>query len=111
MSKRLLIVAFCILFLPMLASISPSKNSDVSGSAMVAFAGHSTAGGGPCTCGCPDCICDPGEIPKCYGMNRVATTSDDKLPGDRKPSGGLDYATGAMMLALALFVWLRLRAS
>jgi hypothetical protein len=110
MSKRLIVVAFCILFLPMLASISPNKNSDASGPAVVAFAGHSTAGGEACTCGCPNCICDSGETPNCTHTNGAAGQPNDKLPGRRTPSSQADYGTGALMVALALMVWLRLRA-
>jgi hypothetical protein len=111
MSKRLFVVAFCILFLPMLASTSHSKNANVSGPAMVAFAGHTSPGGEACfPCGCSStCRCDSGEQPGLC-INRATPPSDDKLPGRGTPSSNADYGTGALILALALMFWLRLRA-
>jgi hypothetical protein len=110
MSKRLFVIAFCILFLPMLASTSHRKHSNVSGPAMVAFAGHTQQGGAPCTCGCQECICDPGETPNCPRTNGAVGQPNDKLPGRGTPSSQADYGTGALMVALALMFWLRLRA-
>ena len=109
MSKRLLIVAFCILFLPMLASTSHNKNSVASGPAVVAFAGHTSPGGEACTCGCPPCVCDPGETPHCGQTNGAVEQPNDKLPGRGTPSLQTDYGTGALIVALALMFWLRLR--
>ena len=113
MSKKMLLVAFCILFLPMLASTSHSKNSSVSSPAVVAYAGHAQPGGEACSpCGgCTRCICYPGEdssAPPC--TNQAITPSDDKLSGRGTPSPNADYGTGALIVALALMFWLRLRA-
>jgi hypothetical protein len=110
MSKRLFVIALCILFLPMLASISPCENSNVSGPALVAFAGHAQPGGESCTCGCPNCSCYPGEQPTCPNTNGVVGQPNDKLSGRGTPSSQVDYGTGVLVLALTLFVWLRLRA-
>jgi hypothetical protein len=104
------VVTFCILFLPVLAATSHRKHSNVSSSAMVAFAGHSQSGGGACTCGCQDCICDPGEPPTCIRTNGAVGQPNDKLPGRGTPSSQADYGTGALIVALALMFWLRLRA-
>ena len=107
----MLLIAFCIFCLPMIAVTS--HNNNVGGSASyAAFAGHSGQGGRSCTCGCPNCICDPGEPFQVCGQMVVApvTTPDDTPSKKGKPSSDLDYGTGAMILALALFVWLRLRS-
>ena len=110
MSKRLIVVAFCILILPMLASMSHIKNSDAAGTAMVAFAGHIQPGGAACTCGTAGCSCDPGELPARALNDGVTSQPDDKTLASKTPSSEADYGTGALLLALALLVWLRLRA-
>jgi hypothetical protein len=110
MSKKMFVVAFCILFLPMLASTSHSKNSNVSSSAVVAFAGHTQPGGEACTCGCLYCTCDPGETPRCGNTNGTVGQPNDKLSSRGTPSSQADYGTGALIVALALMFWLRLRA-
>lgn len=110
MSKRLFVVALCILFLPILASIFPSENSTVSGPAIVAFAGHAQPGGEACTCGCPNCVCFPGETATCPHTNGTVGQPNDKLSGRQTPSSQVDYGTGVLILALTLVVWLRLRA-
>jgi len=110
MSKRLFVVALCILFLPMLASISHNKNSSVTSPAIVVFAGHTLQGGSPCTCGCPDCVCEPGESATCARTNGAVGQPNDNLPSRGKPSSQGDYGTGVLILTLALIVWLRLRA-
>jgi hypothetical protein len=92
----------------MLASILSSTNPQVAGPAMVAFAGHTLMGGEACTCGCPNCICDSGESPNC-SMAAADRKTDDMTLDDKKPTSDADYGTAAMVLALALFVWLRLR--
>jgi hypothetical protein len=110
MSKRLVVVAFCILFLPMLASTSHSKNSSISSPAVVVFAGHTQPGGEACSpCGgCSRCGCDPGE--QGAPCTNQTTPSDDKLSGRGTPSSQADYGTVALIVALALMFWLRLRA-
>ena len=109
MLKRLLLVAFCILFLPVLVSLSHSKSAQVAGPAAVAFAGHSNMGGEGCTCGCPGCICDPGESPSCAGTTAANGQSDDMTLGDKTPTPEANYGAAALFVALALSVWLRLR--
>jgi len=76
--------------------------------ATVAFAGHTIEGNFCSPCGTETCFCDVGE--------RSAKPAPNGSPNDR---GGrakrvhvadLDLGTGALLLALALFVWSRLRA-
>ena len=110
MSKRLFVVAFCILFLPMLVSMSPMKNSNAVGTAMLAYAGHTQPGGVACKCGSPGCYCDPGELPAGALNDGVNSQPDNKTLSSKTPSSDADYGTTALLLALALLVWLRLRA-
>ena len=101
MRKRLVIAAACILALPLVFSTSQSgQATHPTAFSMVALAGHSHIGGW-CECGTPACICDPGES----GGNLNARPTDEQrdfVPGD---SGA-----GFLMLALAFFLWTRLRA-
>src|ERR1700754_3414877 len=100
MLRKLLVVTFCILSLPMLASISQSNHSDVSGPALVAFAGHSLPGGGYCDCDCPSC----------HNINtQMSVPSDDKRSDAGTPPPKADSGSSVAILALALLVWLRLR--
>jgi len=80
----------------------------------VALAGHTMAGGW-CQCGSPGgCICDPGEDP---GGNSATPVTDNNESSDQGLSpirahsrSGFDFGTGTLLLALALFLWARLRA-
>ena len=75
-------------------------------------AGH-TVGGEWCACGTPGCICDPGEV---GNSHRPASDQTEKAlnqvasPVRSHSRSGFDFGTGALMLALAVFVWTRLRA-
>ena len=100
MRKRFVTAAACILALPLMFSAFQSGNaSDLSPYATVALAGHSIPGGW-CECGTPACICDPGEI----GNLNV------RPPDQEKDSAPIDLGAGVLMLALAFFLWTRLRA-
>ena len=116
MRIRLLLVAVCIFTLPFWAS--PSSGNELTNSvpfAGVAIAGHVLGGGSSayCDCGCPDCRCDPGETPSdCQpghaAVEQTNDSSDDVGPVNEAPD--LDFDTGALLLALALFAWTRFRA-
>lgn len=111
MLKKMLLVALCIFCLPMIVPTPNNKNA--AGSAFsVVFAGHINPGGRQCTCGCEGgCICDPDEPRQVCSKIAPSPTTPDNTPSSKgKPSSDLDYGTGAMILALALFVWLRLRS-
>lgn len=113
MRTRLLLAAVCILALPLWFSASERNNATNSAPfATVAYAGHTTAGEW-CGCGAPGCICDAGEI----GLSNKQVSDQTKVRSDQEASpiqqhsrSGFDFGTGALMLALALFVWTRLRA-
>lgn len=109
MRIRLLAAAACILAVPI--CFSASKSSKLMRSlpfATVAFAGHTIDGNFCSPCGTATCFCD-------------ATGQSAKPVGDPSPAerGGkvkkvyaadLDLGTGALLFALALFVWSRMRA-
>lgn len=114
MKTRLLLAVVCILILPFAFSTSNRCNlSDATPFSSVAFAGH-TISGEWCPCGTPGgCICDPGESP---GGNSALRVNDNKS-SDQDPSqvsanprSGPDFGTGALILALVLLLWARLRA-
>jgi len=108
-----MLAAVCILALPLWFSPSPEdKLTNLAPFATVAYAGH-TLGGEFCQCGTPGCICDPGEV----GLsNRPVSDQPEKAsnqgasPIRTHSRSGFDFGTGALMLALALLVWVRLRA-
>jgi len=109
---RLGSAAVCILALPLWFSASQrDKLANPTPFATVAYAGHTLLGDW-CGCGSPGCICDPGEL-----GNRSSRPPSDQTekPSDQGaapiPSqSAVDFGTGALMLALALFMWARLRA-
>lgn len=81
--------------------------------ATVAVAGHTVVGTW-CECGAPGCLCDAGEIP---GGNRATRVTDKNESSDQgltpirsNSRSGFDFGTGTLLLALAFFVWARLRA-
>ena len=109
MKARLLLATVFMFALPIW--LSPSKGDKLNKPtpfAMVALAGHNLLGNW-CSCGSQDCICDPGET----GGNFSAPTTDRKRDSARTRTGAgspLDPGAGALMLALAFFLWTRLRA-
>ena len=113
MRRRLLLAAVCIFSLPIAFSLSSGDNLTNSVPfAAVALAGHTTAGSW-CECGAPGCICDPGE--EQTGHSARPVSDQIRRPVDQGASpirsrSGFDFGTGVLMVALALFVWTRLRA-
>ena len=110
-STRLFIATLILLLLPTVFQNSPAAPA-AGGPSFVALAGHTVNGGRYCACGGDDCICDSGETPK---TNSVKPPGDDKdlsglpLGTPRHSRGGADLASGAMLLAIMLTLWLRLR--
>jgi hypothetical protein len=103
---------FITAVLPLMASPTQNGSTNSIPFAPVVYAGH-TLNGGWCECGAPGCICDPGEV---GGSSRPLPNQTEKpsrqnaSPIREHSSSGLDFGTGALMLAFALFVWTRLRA-
>ena len=116
MRTRLLLALACIFILPLV--FSPSRGDKLKNSApfrTVALAGHVISSNAPCVCGCAYCMCDPGE--EVHQCSHSARPVSDELSVDQGASpirvhsrAGFDFGSGALMLALALFVWARLRA-
>gem|GEM_PF-1092007 len=111
--KRILACLFIVAAFPLLASTAQINSAHSTPSASVVFAGHTNMGGAYCTCGgCGECICDPGEVP--IECNRSTPNPDNgkgtnrDAPLGKAPTSQLDFGTGALMLALAFFVWARL---
>jgi hypothetical protein len=113
MKKRLLVTVSMILGLPMSFSIcQEDKVTNSTPFAIVAYAGH-TLGGTFCNCGAPGCICEPGEQPG--GNMTIAPSSQPKSdqvtePNTLDSTSDFDFGSGALMLALAIWVFFRLRA-
>jgi hypothetical protein len=103
--RNLLVAAVCILTFPMWFSPDRVENStNATPFAVVALAGH-TPVGLQCDCGTTGCICEPGEVPR----NVTGSQGDDEL-SDQDDDSGLDFGSGALLLALAFMLWIRLRA-
>ncbi|MEK6406544.1 MAG: hypothetical protein AABN34_06235 [Acidobacteriota bacterium] len=107
-----MLAAVCILTLPLWFSAFPADSAThLAPFATVVYAGHTTAGEW-CGCGTPGCLCDPGEV---VGQSNRPVSDQTKSPLDQGASpiharSDFDFGTGALMLALGLFVWTRLRA-
>lgn len=114
MRTRFVLAAACIIAFPLLFStFQGSKLTSPPPFSTVALAGHTMLGGW-CDCGAPGCLCDPGETP---GGNRATPVTDKNESSDQglspiraRSHSGSDLGTGTLVLALALFVWARLRA-
>ena len=113
MKTRLLLAVVCMLAIPMWFSNSRSdKLTTQTPFSTVALAGH-TLYGGWCECGSPGCLCDPGEEQTGHSARPPADKTRrplDQHTSPQRESTGFDYGTSALLLALALLVWSRLRA-
>lgn len=115
MFKKMLVSTLCMLALPVCFSFNAEQKVSTPFSA-VAVAGHLASTGAYCTCGSSDdCICGPGE----RSMNLVGAPTSDKpaaktmtqaTKGHATNQGGLDFASGALMFAIAFMLWIRFRA-
>ena len=113
--KRIFACLIIVAVFPLLASLTQNKSANPVPFATIAFAGHVVAGGGYCECGLDNCICDPGEHPGNLNNRTITSKTDDSLnqgasPVSNNSDSGLDFGSGALMLALALLVWTRMRA-
>ena len=112
--KRILACLFIVATFPLLASTAHNHSIHSVPFASVAFAGHVNTGGAYCTCGCLDCICDPGEPVMSCGQggpmraNPGKDANQDGAPVGKGATSQLDFGTGALMLVLAFFVWARI---
>ena len=100
--KRILACSLLILGAPIIAATLQHERSGHSPFGFTAFAGHTTAGG-YCTCGCPGCICEPGEqLEMCLpdrGEAVARTTGNPALPSQSDvPAAALFVGTGLLIL-------------
>ena len=101
MKFRLFLATLCMLVFPTWFSSSPTnRTATTQPFGAVAFAGHTHAGGW-CGCGSEGCICDRGE-----NMNAPVNGETEHFA----PAGTGDPGPALLMLALAFFLWTRLRA-
>jgi hypothetical protein len=104
-----LLAAVCIFILPVV--FSPYAGDKLTGAApfsTVAYAGH-TLGGDWCACGTPGCICGPDGLSS-RNVPDQTKTHPDASPIREHSRSGFDFGSAALILALSLFVWTRLRA-
>ena len=76
----------------------------------VALAGHTQVGGYACTCGCTECICDPGESRSaCTNGVTGAPNPDPNVDTSSVPvssgDGGAFLFGSLVLMALARFLW------
>src|SRR5438309_6892906 len=110
--KRIFACLFITAVLPLMASQTQNGSTNSVPFATVALAGH-TVSGGWCECGTPGCICDPGEL----GQSNKPVPNQIEKPSHQTASptrghsrSGFDFGSAALILALSLFLWTRLRA-
>ena len=106
MRKRLLIVALCILGLPMLVSTNQGdKTINSAPYASVAFAGHTTAGGW-CSCNNPESCTG--------GLGGLSVRTNDSTPQDdgatQQNTTQDNLTTGFGVALMMLVLWLKNRA-
>ena len=106
--KRIFACSLLILAVPIItATLQPGASTNAP-FASTAFAGHNLAGGW-CQCGCPGCICDPGEdidmcIPEAKGAEVTVTPTG--APGRSSQS---DVPAAAFFVGTGLLIWKRIR--
>jgi hypothetical protein len=99
-----------MLILPLFGAVSGYRKSTVASPFnTVAIAGHSTPSGW-CECGCPGCICDPGEVPTCNNGLVVEPSQNNSDPVSAAPEEDTDMSEGLMLIAVLFFLWARFRA-
>ena len=110
MKTRLLVVAICILGLPIWGSNTQGdKLVNSAPFATVALAGHITGGGRYCDCGTSDCECDPGEMPA--GPNAITSDSQQGQSTlvDTESTYTNEVGLGLLTITI-LLLWLKVRA-
>lgn len=96
---KLFLASALILAFPLM----PTGGRDT-GLTTAVLAGH-TGAGHWCECGCPGCICEPGEQPTC--SNNRGMVSEGPAPqatADTSDASEVDYGAAAMMLGVALLM-------
>ena len=104
--KRLLACSLLILGAPIVAAmLQPGANGNAP-LVSTAFAGH-TLGGSYCTCGCPGCICEPGEdLEMCLPDRKEMAAKQGANPAQPSQS---DVPAAALFVGTGLLIWKRIR--
>ena len=110
--KRLFACVFITAVFPLMIPTTLSTSPNPAPFATVAFAGH-TAIGGWCDCGENGCNCDEDD----QTDDATSTPADRSTKASNQDTtsamvgrtSGFDFGSGALMLALAVFLWTRLR--
>ena len=104
--KRLLACSLLILGAPIIAAVLHTGESRNAPLVSSAFAGH-TLGGGYCQCGCPGCICDPGEqLEMCLPDRKEMAAKQAGTPAQPSQS---DVPAAALFVGTGLLIWKRIR--
>ena len=107
--KRIFACSLLILAVPIItATLQPGSSSNAP-FASTAFAGHTTLGGW-CQCGCPGCICDPGEETwLCMSEAKDAEVVTVNPTGAPVRSSQSDVPAAALFIGTGLLIWKRIR--
>ncbi len=106
--KRVFACLFIMAVFPLVASPTGDSSNNSAPFATVALAGH-TSSGSFCACGGHGCICDPGEQPGDGLTIAPSNASGDDGSVNQVSAPDVDLASGALVLALALLFWVRMR--
>ena len=107
--KRFVACSVLILVAPIVAAmLQPGANSNAP-FASTAYAGHTLAGG-YCVCGCPGCICEPGEsLEMCLPDGREGGQAVAKTTGTPTQPSQSDVPAAAFFIGTGLLIWKRIR--
>ena len=107
--KRIFACSLLIIAFPIITATLQSGGSGNTPFASNAFAGHTTTGT-YCQCGCPGCICDPGEqIDMCIPGAKETHGSDVNSTGAPVRSSHSDVPAAALFIGTGLLIWKRIR--
>lgn len=106
--KRMFACSLLILLVPILTAMLQPQQGSNAPFASTAFAGH-TVSGGWCQCGCPGCMCEPGEdfelcIPERTGAAEAALSA-----AGQPASSHSDVPAAAFFVGTGLLIWKRIR--
>lgn len=100
--KRMFACLLFVLGLPIITASLQGGAGSHTPFAPVALAGH-TLTGGFCQCGCPGCMCDPGEeidmcLPDNKDVQQLASANATRSSGPDVPAAALFLGTGLLIL-------------
>jgi hypothetical protein len=106
--KRIFACSLLILVVPIVTAMLQPGASSNAPFASTAFAGHTLAGG-YCACGCPGCVCDPGEdIDMCFpdAKDQGIAVNGTGAPA---PASQSEVPAAALFVGTGLLIWKRIR--